>query len=229
MRADGLQSDGMRGRIWSAPAAAVVVLALGDCDYSLPAVSDVADGDTVDADAAALDGGSQDADAAPLDAADAEACAPETDIFAGTFDGWTYFGIAGYTLSLDPNDSALLISGDQDTSPGNAGMQKTFAIVPGTFRISFGWRASSGGTQSNTTNANLQIVDAQSPSTVLHNVSLISGGTTDSMWETYTGDLSQYVMGRTSVTVQLYLADAWQVTYWDQQNWYKDIVVNTCP
>jgi len=156
-------------------------------------------------------------------------CVPETDAFTGaSLHGWTFFGLSGYSLTLDPVDSAATVSGDGfNGSCAAAGMEKTYAIVPGTFQVSFGWQAASNDAAcGNSTTAYLQVRDAVK-GTALRSVTLFNGGG-NTGWRTYADDFSQFVTGVTSVTLQLYLQDCWGANC-NQQDWYKDIVVKACP
>jgi len=107
-------------------------------------------------------------------------------------------------------------------------MQKNFAIVPGTLKLSFTWQAaSSSAACGNSTTAGLQVLDATT-SKQLYAESLSNSGAASTGWVSYSKDLSSYVATSSAVTIQLYLGDCWGADC-GQQNWYKDIVVTTCP
>ena len=96
----------------------------------------------------------------------------------------------------------------------------------GSFSVSFNFRANSSYSGSSTTNANINVTDANT-GTVLYHDALFSGGY-DSGWQTFSQNLSSYVQGHTSIKIELYLFDAWQAN-WKEQNWYDNILVSTGP
>jgi len=199
---------------------------------------DARDETTTDAVAEATDdaGDEQDALESPPDAsADAASdvmLTPDSpvgcsiDDFTSGTDGWTLFGLSGFSLTVDTADSAAYISGAGfNGTCAAAGMQKTFAVAPSTtVTLSLGFRAASGTTSPNTTNASLTVVDTANPSTTLFHTSLTNGGSTDTGWQSYSTGLSAAVAGHASILVQLYLVDCWSMS-WNQQNWYRQIQV----
>lgn len=159
---------------------------------------------------------------------------PSTTVFIqDTFDsavtGWDYFGPLGYTIthSAEHGGSAH-ISGNSFGSPYLHGMQKTIDIShvgANPLFVSFDYRATSGCTCSVTTNVRIGIYDEVTGEQLYYNQPA-GGGTTDTAWQSFTEDISSYVQGHDSVTVKLYLVDAWS-SNWNQKNWYDNVIVST--
>jgi hypothetical protein len=185
-----------------------------------------------------------------------QGCTSETDSFADAgLNGWSFAGQGtpsagcsavcnggscdcslmnqGYQLGIDADAGAAEVFGDvcsQNTRAygvASGGMQKTFSINPGHMRIEFNWRATSCWDQSSTTtNAQVSLVDP-STGTVLWTDALAEGGTYDTGWQHYQGDVSCFVQGLSQVVVVLYLHDAWDAD-WQQADYFNQIRVTTC-
>ena len=152
------------------------------------------------------------------------------DTFSGpSLDGWYYFGASGYSLGTDsstgsPAPSAH-ISGDTGSGITDNGMEKNFVWSgSGSFVLSFNWRASSSYTGSSTTNAQVDVFDANTGAG-LYSYQLYAGGG-DTGWRNFAANISSYVQGHSDLNIYLFLVDAWSLN-WNQQNWYDNIVVST--
>ncbi|MGE3546564.1 MAG: hypothetical protein AB7L28_21740 [Kofleriaceae bacterium] len=133
---------------------------------------------------------------------------PAGDHFDSGLDGWAGFGAPGYSLS---NAGGIAqIAGDDYLAPytRSGGMKKVLTIDPAAFTLSFRWRAYSTPSTALTTNAYLEVRDGAG-TTTLFTQTLWYGNGGDTQWQMFTRDLSSVVAGRTSVTVMIYLNDAW--------------------
>ena len=136
--------------------------------------------------------------------------------YSGT-DGWLKFGGTGYTLINE--GGAAKISGNGYGVV--AGMEKTVSIAnrdpSKLMTLSFDWRARSDYAGSSVTNAYVNIDGNQIP--------LVTGGTTDTGWKHYSVDITKIAAGKSSIKIQLYLADSW-IYNWNQVDWYDNIRLN---
>ncbi|MGE0551427.1 MAG: hypothetical protein AB7R00_30510 [Kofleriaceae bacterium] len=139
----------------------------------------------------------------------AACCAkPPGDHFDSGLDGWSSFGAPGYSLT---NIGGIAqIGGDDYLAPytKSGGMKKVLTIDPATVTLSFRWRAYSTPSMAVTTNAYLEVRDAAGM-TVLFTQTLWQGYGGDTQWQMFSRNLSSVVGTRTSVSVMIYLNDAW--------------------
>lgn len=124
----------------------------------------------------------------------------------------------------------------QCQTPGSAScwtyLSKTVTFFPAaiTFTFSFNWRSAANWSASSVNNAGLTIINNDNAST-LASVSLISGGITDSGWQTYTGTFT-VCGGVNSITIYFSTGDAWTQTPWCKTIWMDNPylnVTNTVP
>jgi hypothetical protein len=139
------------------------------------------------------------------------------DTFDSGTNGWVKFGGSGYTLI---NEAATAkISGNG--YPVIAGMEKIVSIAnrdtSNALILSFDWRAKSGYAGSTVTNAYLSVDGNVTP--------LVTGGTLDTGWRSYSKDITNIAAGKSSIKIQLYLTDSW-IANWNQVNWYDNIKLN---
>ncbi len=145
--------------------------------------------------------------------------------FFDTFDtglcNWSYWGDFGYWLTW-ASDIAK-ISGDDN--PAQGGMQKTVDLSQwngsGSLILSFDWKATSDTADSSVTNVHLRIEDADSHS-LLYSQVLASGGTVNTGWQSYTNDVSPYVIGHSKIKIIMSLWDVWTAN-WHQTNSYDNV------
>lgn len=155
---------------------------------------------------------------------------PVNDTFAGSLDGWTYWGYTSdYVLRQDnsagrPSPSAFV---NMDQFNVFAGMSKIVDIssVPDgqNLTLSYDYRASSGSTHATVTNSFLRVLDADT-GTLLLSDRVVSGGTLDTGWRSHSADLTAEAAGSDRIEIVLGFHDSW-VASWDQSNWYDNVEV----
>ena len=155
---------------------------------------------------------------------------PVNDTFAGSLDGWTYWGsTSDYTLMQDnsmgsPSPSALVSADQFVVFSGMSKIVDVSGMQDGQkLMLSYDYRASSGTSHSTVTNSHLLVLDADTGK-VLLDVTPTSGGTTDTGWRSYSTDLTDVVAGSDRIEIVLGLHDSW-IARWSQANWYDNVAV----
>ena len=167
-----------------------------------------------------------------------------TDDFAN-LDSWefvkttngitTWLGLQvvnNYTLELSATDGnpapSALISGDGFGA--HAGINRTFSLATynpdDPLYLSVDYRAQSIAAHSEITNARLEITDADGNS--LYQENMVTGGTRNSGWLTFSDNISQHVSGQDDITVRLYLSDVW-LANWSMQTSFDNFYLGTEP
>jgi len=123
------------------------------------------------------------------------------------------------TTSTGHTAPSVHISGDGFCA--KAGIQRPIyvgGLGDDHLHLSVDYRAKSKYATSSITNAHIEIVNSTHS---LYSAVPVSGGTKDSGWNTHTANITDAMAGQDSVTVRLYLHDAWIGNY-GQNVWFDD-------
>jgi len=146
--------------------------------------------------------------------------------FSNAGDNWTYEGCSGY--AADYSNSTAYIRGDGFNCGAYIYQVLDISDWDGAnLTLSMDWRAASGYASSSVTNANIKIVptsDACNSSSPYYTYALVAGGTTDTGWKSYSGNVADNLSGKIQAKLCLGLWDAW-ISTWNQKNWYDNIML----
>lgn len=155
---------------------------------------------------------------------------PVNDTFAGSLDGWTYWGYTSdYTLKHDgasgsPAPSAFINMDKFDVFSGISKIVDISNMPDGqNLALSYDYRASSGSTHSTVTNSLLYVLDADTGER-LFSARPASGGTKDTGWQSYGTDLTDEAADSDRIEIILGFHDSW-IASWNQANWYDNVAV----
>ena len=157
---------------------------------------------------------------------------PVNDTFAGSLDGWTYWGYTSdYTLGQDnttgrPSPSAFINMDQFDVFSGMSKIVDISGMPDGqNLTLSYDYRASSAASSGTVTNSFLRVFDADTGNR-LFQATPAYGGTRDTGWRSYSTDLTDETSGSDRIEIVLGFHDSW-VASWNQTNWYDNVSVYT--
>ena len=148
------------------------------------------------------------------------------DTFDDTTENWQYFGVSGYSMSHSTeHGGSIHLSGNSFAHPyTNQGLEKTVDIsgVSDSLVLSLDYRAKSNFAGSAVTNTVLAVHDGATDELLYSNKLAWGVGTQDIGWKSFEQDILSQVQGHDSITIKLFIVDAWNAN-WNQQNWYDNI------
>ena len=155
---------------------------------------------------------------------------PVNDTFAGSLDGWTYWGYTSdYVLRQDssagrPSPSAFISMDRFNVFSGMSKIVDISSMQDGqNLTLSYDYRASSLWSYGTVTNSYLRVLDADTGEHLLF-AAPAYGGVRDTGWRSYSTDLTDETSGFDRIEIVLGFHDSW-IASWNQSNWYDNVRV----
>lgn len=143
------------------------------------------------------------------------------DTFDSDLDGWSLWtGEIGYELNYD--SQTAMISGNKEATQN--GIQKAVDIAKwkkGNLLLSFDYRATSNGDVPDKTNVITSLYDTRTHELLFRDY-FLPGGTTDTGWQTYQKDISNYVSNSDNIIITFSHQDG-STADSEHVNWYDNV------